>query len=358
MEDELAVAKLFDARTLGRLRDDAAIASIFVRAYKEALLKEYSDPSMARSDTILKARSDAANTRPDATPANLSASCVRLVKLLHASLQPGDADERWRIFGAAAVQSMVLRTGEVRTFAGTLEGLSELFLQSDDRKQLVSVVDNFHPAHSYGGVEQNCMFLPFMVDFSSLTTWLQRCEVEAHQRGTKGPCEFLQVGDAAQQPPALRPFGHGPSLGFRPSSTLWTALVERVQFERAMRDHEVALQSVRSHLSVRGIECLESPLIDLVFLRPGSAHIVEVKSLTSENEREQVRAAFAQLHDYRFVYRNVPPFTDHVVTMWVALAAPPADPWVQAFLRNAEVRLIWINRYGAVEGPDVDLLGA
>jgi hypothetical protein len=33
-----------------------------------------------------------------------------------------------------------------------------------------------------------------------------------------------------------------------------------------------------------------------------------IKSLTAENEREQVREAFAQLHDYRFAYREVPPF--------------------------------------------------
>jgi hypothetical protein len=360
MEDELDIASQYDAPMLGRLRDDADNAMAVLTSYKDALLKEYSDPLMTRAATIREAYSGALKQRPHAAPGIFAESCGRLVKLVRAGAESGDGDPKWHRLGTAAVKAMALRRRELAEIASILGGLSETFGADLSEVGASSNTERYGlGARSYGGLEQGCLFGGWSICLLVLSRWLDRSIAIAMERDVQvHGVETVDGGIySLTPPPALRPLGEGPSLGFRTPSSQYTGVAEAVLLERAGEAHEAALQAVRSRLSERGVECLESPLIDLAFVIGDAAAIVEVKSITIANEREQVRAAFAQLHDYRFVYRNEVPFAGRTVVMWVTLGAPPVDPWTRAFLRDAHIGLVWLSTDGALAGPDVDQLG-
>jgi len=159
-------------------------------------------------------------------------------------------------------------------------------------------------------------------------------------------------------PPRLQPFNEGPSLGSRPVGDDRVGLVEAVLLERANAAHEAVLQAMRRIMAARGADCFQSVLIDLACLLAGSTHIVEAKSISPENEVEQVRHAFAQLRDYRFRYSAEEPFVGRRVDLCVALSSAPQDSWAADFLRNEGVLLIWLRKDGKLAGPDIHVFEA
>lgn len=130
-----------------------------------------------------------------------------------------------------------------------------------------------------------------------------------------------------------------------------------VLLERANMVHEETVEVLRRHLEDSGIQSLESPLVDLACRLRDSMAIMEVKSLTEANEREQVRAAFAQLHDYRYTYQDTVPFAGLDTSLWVVLSSAPHDRWTLGFLASNGVRLLWLER-GRLSGPDLGFLQA
>ena len=77
--------------------------------------------------------------------------------------------------------------------------------------------------------------------------------------------------------------------------------------------------------------------------------------LGEANEREQVRAAFAQLHDYRYTYRDTEPFAGLNTSLWAVLSSAPRDRWTLGFLASNGVRLLWLEA-GRLSGPDLEFL--
>lgn len=159
-------------------------------------------------------------------------------------------------------------------------------------------------------------------------------------------------------PPRLQPFNEGPSLGVRSVGDDRLGLVEAVLLERANAAHEAVLQAMRGNLVNRGGECFQSVLIDLACIVRGSPHIVEAKSISPDNEVEQVRHAFAQLRDYRFRHRAEEPFVGREVCLWVALSSIPQDGWAADFLRHEKILLVWLGKDGKLAGPDIHVFEA
>ena len=160
----------------------------------------------------------------------------------------------------------------------------------------------------------------------------------------------------AFKPPPLQPFGKGPSLGLRPVGASRNILIEAALLERANNAHEATLQTVRCCLAGCEVECFQSPLIDLACVLSHGPQIFEVKSISAENEVEQVRAANAQLSDYRFRYQNEEPFIGREVGLWVALSKTPSEDWTISFLRLAGICLIWLEGSNSLAGPDFSIL--
>lgn len=131
------------------------------------------------------------------------------------------------------------------------------------------------------------------------------------------------------------------------------AALTAVALERANAEHERTLAVLASHFMGRGIDCASSMLIDATVEIDGKRLIFEVKSIdqTGLNEVDQVRAALAQLLDYRFRYKDVPGFRSP--TLWVVLSRPPRLEWTEAFLHNVGLHLLWIEGDN-LRGPDAD----
>lgn len=145
-------------------------------------------------------------------------------------------------------------------------------------------------------------------------------------------------------------------MGFRPVGEVRSSITDAALLERANQAHEDALQAVKRLLAAQGVECFQSPLIDLACVLNGTPQIIEAKSITPDNEVEQIRAAYAQLHDYRFRYRDEAPFAGAEVSLWTVLSDAPSDSWTRDFLRSSDIRLIWLNHNGELAGPDLAAL--
>ena len=164
-----------------------------------------------------------------------------------------------------------------------------------------------------------------------------------------------------KRPPPLQPFGDGASLGVRPVGGDRVGYIEAVLLERANVAHEAVLQAIKYVLTARGGQCFQSVLIDLACFLEGVPHIVEAKSISPDNEVEQVRSAFSQLRDYRFRHRAEKPFVGHEIGLWVALSSTPQNSWTTAFLSHEGVSLVWLGKDGVIAGPglrSLDCIGS
>jgi hypothetical protein len=191
-----------------------------------------------------------------------------------------------------------------------------------------------------------------------LRQWLDRRIVaETTAPARDAFVEAAPTSGHVAKPPPLRLLDDGPSLGFRPVGNSRVSLTDATLLERANDEHEATLQAVRKHLAVRGVECRQSSLIDLACVLNGAPLIVEAKSISRDNEIEQVRAAYAQLHDYRFRYRDEEPFVGRDIGLWVALSEVPRENWTSRFLSSVGIRLVWLGENRALAGPNLCFLG-
>jgi hypothetical protein len=145
--------------------------------------------------------------------------------------------------------------------------------------------------------------------------------------------------------PPFERMGNGPSRGHRSPSERHAGTPDPILLERASEEHEATLQTLRHYLEDGGAECFESGLVDLASPASGRepADFYEVKSLADGNERDQVRAAFAQLHDYAYTYRDAAELGGKPPRLWVVLSRKPAEDWADGFLRHFGVGLLWVE---------------
>ena len=78
--------------------------------------------------------------------------------------------------------------------------------------------------------------------------------------------------------------------------------IARAKLERANQQHEMTLQILAKTLNSMKYEALETKLIDIFSIIKDKPAIFEVKSIHSDNERDQVRHAISQLYEYRYLY--------------------------------------------------------
>ena len=269
----------------------------------------------------------------DASPRMSDHRAKRLVRLLRQPRVLFDVPDGW-----PPLHEIAEATHLIPKDLGLLASMLEIFVLAEMPR-----------SEAMERLRTECAEIPLF----RLRGWLPRRIAAAQAQAVSQVA--IRVEAAATQasgPPRLAKFGGGSSLGFRPVGGDRISLTEAVLLERAIESHEAALQAVHRCLTARGIECQQSILIDLACVMDGVPQIIEAKSISRDNETDQVRAAFAQLHDYKFRYKNEELFVGHSVGLWVILSGVPQDAWTTGFLHETGVRLIWLTESGALGGPD------
>jgi hypothetical protein len=145
---------------------------------------------------------------------------------------------------------------------------------------------------------------------------------------------------AASERAALKP------LRLKPVRSLLVA--RESKHYRALLDHDSLLGAIARSLqrSGYGVGLLDtgSTQVDLAALKGRRIVIVEAKKISSPTGRSEGRAAFAQLHEYRWKialrYRDPPKFV-----LWAAFSRRPVTEVVE-FLEDAGIAVSW-------KGPNV-----
>lgn len=290
--------------------------------------------------------------REDETPTIHGRSVERLVRLLRQPRLLFDAADGW-----PPLQDVAGATRLERAVVDELASELDHLVARTDARPLVARTQAAKPVEPRQAIEslrRGCA----EVALWHLRQWLDG------RVAAGGAAAALGASDVAApamgrvpKPPPLRGLDGGPSLGFRRVGGDRVGFVAAVLLERANEAHEATLQAVRSRLASQGVECFQSVLIDLACVLERAPQIVEAKSITPDNEVDQVRAAFGQLHDYRFRHRDVEPFAGREAGLWVALSAAPRDGWTLGFLRAAGLCLVWLDDKGRLAGPDLARLG-
>ncbi len=283
----------------------------------------------------------------------------RLVKLLRQPRLLFDIAEGWPVL-EDVTEAMNLSTVLVNELASELEKLGAWFNTRGfspptpaKRGARMSTINVASPQEVMALLRTWCAEVPLW----DLRQWLDK-RIAFMKVVPVGETRITLPAPARRiRPPPLQPFDEGPSFGSRPVGDDRSNLVEAILLERANTAHEAVLQAMRCNFAARGCECFQSVLIDLVCILGGFAYIVEAKSISPDNEVEQVRHAFAQLRDYRFRYSVEEPFIEREVSLCVALSSVPQDSWTAAFLRHEGIMLVWLGEDGKLAGPDIQALG-
>lgn len=115
------------------------------------------------------------------------------------------------------------------------------------------------------------------------------------------------------------------------------------KLKSAVQSHTFTLRKIVSRLQSFGYLVERSRMVDAFCLLKTGPAFFEVKSITSDNERTQIRKAFSQLHEYRFLYS----LKD--ASLWLVLSKKPEQVWLIDFCQKHRIGVIWFNG-GVLQG--------
>ena len=125
----------------------------------------------------------------------------------------------------------------------------------------------------------------------------------------------------------------------------------RAKQDKGNRQHEQVVSLLVDYLGAQGIPSEESLFVDLFAYLPNGPAIFEVKSVHSQNEIAQARAAVAQLYEYRYRYSEVAPELQSA-SLWAVFSAPVSD-WLQIYLKkDRNIGVLWVED-DAIKGLDL-----
>ena len=108
--------------------------------------------------------------------------------------------------------------------------------------------------------------------------------------------------------------------------------------ERALQEHNNLVNLVATRLRAAGALPRCNQLIDLAALMINSPYIFEMKSITSDNARSQIRLGLSQLYEYRYL-QDLP---QAVLVLVVGTSLPEELLWIQDYLEiDRQIRLLW-----------------
>ena len=112
----------------------------------------------------------------------------------------------------------------------------------------------------------------------------------------------------------------------------------RKKLEHANQVHENTVRSLKQCLIMRNLKPSETKLIDTFCILNSGPAIFEIKSITEENEREQIRHAISQLYEYRFLH-SLPE-----ASLWIVFSEKPFSQWYIEYLtKDRHINVIWLE---------------
>ena len=126
---------------------------------------------------------------------------------------------------------------------------------------------------------------------------------------------------------------------------------QKSKLDSATAIHEESLKILGAHLAESGHQVESNKFVDAFCRLKSGPALFEVKSITDANALHQVRAALAQLYEYRFRHQL------HGASLWVVLSEPlTVDAWLVDYLEtDRDVRVLWVVD-GTLAGPSIERL--
>lgn len=126
--------------------------------------------------------------------------------------------------------------------------------------------------------------------------------------------------------------------------------VAKIKLENANNLHKNTNRLLRQYLAFNQLTVMESKLIDTYSVLSSGPAIFEVKSITEENEREQIRHAISQLYEYRFLH-SIPN-----ASLWIVFSTKPYSQWyIDYLLNDREIKVLWVDGE-ILAGPSLGLI--
>lgn len=148
-----------------------------------------------------------------------------------------------------------------------------------------------------------------------------------------------------------------PDIGGREKQTLKLKkryyYADEIKREQAQEQHRRLISQFSKLLSNDLIKPKRKGRIDLFGIRDDKLVLFEMKSVTKDNERKQIRTAIGQLWDYEFLelenYRKT-----HKIFKVIVLERKPTDKIID-WLRYSRIFVYWLNENNEVEGEKESL---
>lgn len=124
--------------------------------------------------------------------------------------------------------------------------------------------------------------------------------------------------------------------------------IAKSKMESANTKHKNTVLALKQYLQMKKFTPIESKLIDTFCVLNTGPAIFEIKSITQDNEREQIRHAVSQLYEYRFL---------HVLTeasLWIVFSEKPYSEWyIDYLLSDRNINVIWFEN-DSFYGPSLN----
>jgi hypothetical protein len=115
-------------------------------------------------------------------------------------------------------------------------------------------------------------------------------------------------------------------------------LRDQAKSERANKEHRNLVNLVAERVRQAGAVPKSNQFVDLAAFVDERAFIFEMKSITADNARAQIRSGLSQLYEYRYL-QNI---SEAILVLVVSRALPKAEAWMLDYMeQDRKIRLLW-----------------
>ena len=149
---------------------------------------------------------------------------------------------------------------------------------------------------------------------STILHWLNDCSVIAESGGKYSlkrlpdSVPFLDYSQNESEPLLPKSWAltdyESHALNYKSRTGVTTVLIDQAKHEKANQSHRELVDLVASRAKNAGSVPKVGKLIDLAASFNGADYIFEMKSLSGENARSQVRQGISQLYEYRYIEQS------------------------------------------------------
>lgn len=125
---------------------------------------------------------------------------------------------------------------------------------------------------------------------------------------------------------------------------------DEIKKEQASSQHTRLITKFSKLLQNKNITPLRKGRIDLFGTKGNDVILFEMKSITQDNERKQIRNAIGQLSDYEFIELNSYRKNDNKIIRCIALERKPSDDNTIGWLKYLGIFIYWLDKKGKIKG--------